>query len=84
MQGGIQNAPFSDGSMSFINMVNHKKEEEVDLLTRSRDYGNPESTSKGKETSDPHNSLHIENPEKEAMPHIPKGVYKHASQKPNA
>jgi hypothetical protein len=69
--------------MSFINMVNHKKEE-VDLSTRTHDYGNPESTSKGKETFDPHNSLHIEKLEKETMPHIPKGVYKHASHNPNA
>jgi hypothetical protein len=79
-QGGTQNAPLSDGSMSFINMVNHKKEEEVDFSTRSHDYGNPESTSKGKETLDPQNSLHIENPEKETMPHIPKGVYKCVTQ----
>jgi hypothetical protein len=42
--------PCQDGSMSFINMVNHKKEEEVDLSTKTHDYNNPESTSKGKET----------------------------------
>jgi hypothetical protein len=46
--------------MSFINMVNHK--EEMDFSTRTRDYGNPELTNKGKETFDPHNSFHIENP----------------------
>jgi hypothetical protein len=36
-----------------FNMVNHTKEEEVDFSTRSHDYSNPESTSKGKETLDP-------------------------------
>jgi hypothetical protein len=82
-QGGTQNAPLSDGTMSFINMVNHKKED-IDLLTKSHDYGNPESTSKGKETSNPQNSLHIEKPEKETMSCILKGVYKHASHNPNA
>jgi hypothetical protein len=68
----------------FINMVNHTKVEEVDLSTRSRDYNNPESTSKGKETSYPQGSLHIKKPEKETMSHIPKGVYKRASHNPNA
>jgi hypothetical protein len=67
-----------DGSFSFINMVNSSKlkEEEVDLSTRTHDYGNPESTTKGKETFDPQGPLHIEKPEKETMSHIPKGVYK--------
>jgi hypothetical protein len=59
-------------------MVNHAKlkEEEVNLSTRSRGYSNPESISKGKETFDPHGSLHIEKPEKEMLSCIPKGVQK--------
>jgi len=35
MKGGTQNEPLSNGSMSFINMVNHKKEEEIDFSTRT-------------------------------------------------
>jgi hypothetical protein len=69
--------------MLFINMVNHKKED-IDLLTRASDYDNPESTSKGKETYYPQNSLHIEKPEKETMPGILKGVYKCVSPNLNA
>ena len=42
-QGGTQNAPLLDGTMSFINMVNHKKEE-IDLSTQAHDYGNLESS----------------------------------------
>jgi hypothetical protein len=40
-QGGTQNPPLSDGSLSFINMVNHKKEEEINLSTKTHDHGNP-------------------------------------------
>jgi hypothetical protein len=69
--------------MLFINMVNHKKEE-IDLSTKTCDYGNTESTYKGKETSDQKNSLHMQKLEKETMPHIPKDVYKCASQNLNA
>jgi hypothetical protein len=53
-------------------------------LTRYCDYGNPESVSKGKETSYPHNSLHIEILEKETIPLILKGLYKWVSHNPNA
>jgi hypothetical protein len=79
-----QNAPMSDGSMLFNNMVNQNKVEEVDMLTRAWDYNNHESTSKGKETLDPHNSLHSEKHEKAAIPCIQKGVYKRASHNPNS
>jgi hypothetical protein len=67
-------------------MVNHTKlkEVKVDLSIRSRDYNNPESTSKGKETYDPQGPLHIENTEKETMSCIPKGVYKRMFYNPDA
>jgi hypothetical protein len=48
------------------------------------DYGNPELTSKGKETYDPQNSLHIEKPRGDTMLCISKGVYKNLSHNPNA
>jgi len=51
MQGDTQNAPFLDGSMYIINMVNHK--EEVGFSTRAHDYDNLELTSKGKKTLNP-------------------------------
>jgi hypothetical protein len=83
-QGGTLSAPSSDGYQAIVNMVNHTKEEDVELSTRSHDYSNPESTKKVKKTSDPQGPLHIEKPEKEVMTHIPKGVYKRVSHNPNA
>jgi hypothetical protein len=65
-------------------MVKYTKEEEVDLLTRSHNYSNLESTDKGNENLDPHNCIYIEKPEKETMKHIPKGVYKRDSHNPNS
>jgi hypothetical protein len=82
-KGGTQNAPSLDGTMSFINLVNHKKEE-IDLSIISFDYNNPKLTFKGKENFDPQNSLHTESPEKETIPCIPKVVYKHLSHNLNA
>jgi hypothetical protein len=40
--------------------------------------------SKGKESPEPHNYLHIENIMGDTMLHIPKGVYKCSSHNPNA
>jgi hypothetical protein len=57
VQGGTQGAPFRK--------VPHRSSIWWDQMsyvsTRARDYGNPELMSKGKESSEPHNSLHIEN-----------------------
>jgi hypothetical protein len=53
---GTQNAPLSDGTISVINMVNS----EADVLKWIKNYGNIESISKVKETSNPQNYLHIE------------------------
>jgi hypothetical protein len=72
-----QNESLLDQTMSLISIVNHKKE--IDLSTKAHNYGNPESMFKEKENFDPHNSLHIENPKKETMACIPKGVYKNVS-----
>jgi hypothetical protein len=79
---GTQITPLSSISMSFINMVNHNKEE-IYLSTKTHNYGNYELMFKWKETSDPQKYFHIDKPEKNTSPYIPKGVYNHASQNPN-
>jgi hypothetical protein len=67
-------------------MVNSTKlkEKGVEFSTITCDYGNPDSTMKGKETFDPQGPLHIEKPEKETMLRIEKGVYKWVSHKYNS
>jgi hypothetical protein len=57
---------------------------DLNLQTRAHDYGNPESAKKDKELPEPSNSLHIEKPVVDPMPHIPKGVLKWTSHNPNA
>jgi hypothetical protein len=57
-------------------MLIHLKLKDVYLSTRSQNYDNPESTEKGKKTSEDQAPLHIEKPDKETTSHIPKGVYK--------
>jgi hypothetical protein len=83
-QGGTSSVPPSDGYQGVVNILSHSKLKDVDLLTRSQNYDNPESTEKGKKASEDQAPLHIEKPEKETVSHIPKGVYKWTMHNPNA
>jgi hypothetical protein len=56
----------------------------LNLKTRARDYGNPESAKKDKEYLNSSNSLHIEKLMGDPIPLIPKGVYKWSSHNSNA
>ena len=49
MQGGTSSAPLSDESFSFVNMVDSMKlkDNDVYLSTKTCDYGNSESKTKG-------------------------------------
>jgi len=57
-QGETQSVSFIEDNMSFINMVRL----DINVLTRTWDYGNPESTSKGKENFHFEKSLYIVKP----------------------
>jgi hypothetical protein len=57
---------------------------DVFMLTRACDYGNPESMSRGKESHDSHNSLHIEKFVGDTLSCIPKGVFKRSSHNPSS
>ena len=65
-------------------MLNSWKLKYVDLSTINQNYDNPESTEKGNKTSEDQAPLHIERPEKEIVPCIPKVIYKRKIHNPNA
>jgi hypothetical protein len=53
------------------------------LSTRTHDYGQPNTSKKGKEDELPYLPLQIENTLGETMTCIPKGAFKRASHNPN-
>jgi hypothetical protein len=55
----------------------------VDITTRTRDYGMPNTSQKGKEAENLHLPLQIEKMLGKTMIHIPKGVFKKYSHNPN-
>jgi hypothetical protein len=72
IDGGNQGTPTPESGTSNVYMLKL----DLNLQTRAHDYGNPESAKKDKELPEPSNSLHIEKPMVDPMPHIPKGVLK--------
>jgi hypothetical protein len=56
----------------------------VDITTRTRNYGMPNTSEKGKEVKNPSLPLQIEKTLGEKMTRIPKGVFKKDSHNPNA
>jgi hypothetical protein len=83
-QGGTSSAPPYDGYKVVVNMIKSVKLKYVDLLMRNTNYHNPESIEMGKKNSEDQAPLHIERPEKEIVPCIPKVVYKRKIHNPNA
>jgi hypothetical protein len=81
-EGGSQGPPPSSSNPSSMNVYMMKGN--VDIATRTRDYGMPNTSEKGKEVENPSLPLHIEKTLGETMTCIPKGAFKKASHNPNA
>jgi hypothetical protein len=81
-EGGIQGPPPYSRNTSSTNVYMLKGN--IDLTTRTRDYGMPNTSEKGKEAENPTLPLHIEKTLGETMTRIPKGAFKKSSHNPNA
>jgi hypothetical protein len=82
VEGGSQGPPPSLSNPSSMNVYMLKGS--VDIETRTRDYGMPNTFEKGKEAENPPLPLLIENTLGETMTRIPKGAFKKDSHNPNA
>jgi hypothetical protein len=81
-EGGSQGPPPSMSNPSSANVYMMKGS--IDIMTRTCDYGMPNTSEKGKEEENPYFPLHIENTLGEIMTCIAKGAFKKASHNPNA
>jgi hypothetical protein len=81
-EGAGQGPTPSPSNSSSVNVYMMKGS--IDITTRTRDYGMPNTFEKGKDAENPSLPLHIENMLGEKMTRIPKGAFKKASQNPNA
>jgi hypothetical protein len=81
-EGGSQGPPPSSSNPSSMNVYMLKGN--IDIETRTHDYGMPNTSEKGKEAENPPLPLQIEKTLGETMTHIPKGAFKKASHNPNA
>jgi hypothetical protein len=81
MEGGSQGTPPYSINPSFVNVYMMKGS--VDITTRTRDYGMPNTYENGKEAENPSLPVQIEKMLRETMKCIPKGTFSKASHNPN-
>jgi hypothetical protein len=82
VEGGSQGPPPSSINPSSINVYMMKGDSYI--TTKEHDYGNPDTSEKGKEFENPPLPLQIEKTLGETMTHISKGEFKKSSYNPNA
>jgi hypothetical protein len=80
-EGASQGPPPSSNNPSSANVYMMKGS--IDIMTRTYDYGIPNTFEKGKEAKNPNLPLQIEKMLGKKMTHIPKGAFKKYSHNPN-
>jgi hypothetical protein len=82
MEGGSHGPHPSSSNPLFANLYMMKSS--IDINTRTRNYGMPNTSEKGKEAENPYLPFQIEKTLGKTMTRIPKGVFKKDSHNPNA